>query len=87
MTNGQKQDDSNLIELSEFNNQINMNTETTIGKSLLKEKVGLLQVDLEKLYKDYFNESNFKDFPICKIERMYNDFKLFLMLIESFKKN
>jgi hypothetical protein len=87
LTNGRKIDDSNLIELSEFSNQINLNTDTTISKSILKEKQGLLKVDLEKLYRDYFSDLNFKDFTISKIERMYNDFKIFLRLIESFKQN
>jgi hypothetical protein len=48
---------------------------------------GLLNVDLEKLYKEYFNNSEFKDLSVNKLEKMSNDFKIFLRLIESFKQN
>ena len=43
--------------------------------------------NLEKLYKEYFNNSEFKDLSVNKLEKMSNDFKIFLRLIESFKQN
>jgi hypothetical protein len=48
----------------------------------MREESGLLQVDSEKLYRDYFSEYNFKDFSINQVERIYNDFRIFLKLIE-----
>lgn len=45
----------------------------------------LLNVDLEKLYKEYFN-GDFVEFSIGKLEKMFNDFKIILRLISSFKQ-
>ena len=85
MTDGRKPDDTGLIELSDFNNQTSLNIDSSINKTFLKEKSALLTVDLEKLYRDYFIELNFKEFSISKVERMYNDFRIFLKLIENYK--
>lgn len=73
--------------MSEFNNSILLNTDSTISKDLLNKSVGILNVNLDKLYKEYFNLSNFNEMSIGKIEKMYNDFRIFLRLIESFKQN
>jgi hypothetical protein len=48
---------------------------------------GFLSVDFEKLYKEYFNSIDFNDFSIFKIEKMYNDMRIMLRLIDSFKQN
>ena len=86
-----KQEDRSYIELSDFNHGISLNTDSTISKNLLSSSPssspGLLSVDLEKLYKEYFNNSEFKDLSVNKLEKMTNDFKIFLRLIESFKQN
>jgi hypothetical protein len=86
-----KQEDRSYIELSDFNHGISLNTDSTISKNLLSSSPssspGLLSVDLEKLYKEYFNNSEFKDLSVNKLEKMSNDFKIFLRLIESFKQN
>ena len=86
-----KQEDRSYIELSDFNHGISLNTDSTISKNLLSSSLsscpGLLSVDLEKLYKEYFNNSEFKDLSVNKLEKITNDFKIFLRLIESFKQN
>ncbi len=65
-----------------------MNTESAINKSLLynNTSLGVLYIDLEKLYKEYFN-CEFKEFSINKLEKMFNDFKIVLRLIEIFKQS
>jgi hypothetical protein len=45
---------------------------------------GLLKVDLEKLYKEYFN-NEFKDLTPLKLEKCFNDFRILLRLIQNYK--
>lgn len=69
-----------------------MNTDSVINKNLLNEnylslsKISnpIFSIDLEKLYKEYFN-GEFNEFNILKLEKMFNDFKIIVILIESFK--
>ena len=71
-----------------MNNNILLNTESVISKATYNANgTGLINVDLEKLYKEYFNCIEFKEFSIAKIEKLYNDFRIFLKLIDSFKQN
>lgn len=49
------------------------------GKSLMK-------IDLDRLYKEYFT-SEFKKLPFFKMEKMFNDFKIVLLMIDNFKSN
>ena len=72
---------------------MNINNDSIINKNLLNENYlslskipnPLLSIDLEKLYKEYFS-SEFNEFNISKLEKMYNDFKIILILVESFKQ-
>ncbi len=43
-------------------------------------------INLDKLYREYFSEDISK-LSFFKMEKMYNDFKLVLMLIENFKNS
>ena len=71
-----------------------MNTDSVINKNLLSEsylnvsKISnpIFSIDLDKLYKEYFN-GEFNEFNILKLEKMFNDFKIIVILIESFKQN
>ena len=76
----------NYIEMEDFNHNILINVETSIKKTLISNNLGLLSVEHGKLYKEYFNNKEFSDFPLLKIEKMYNDFKIILRLIDSFKQ-
>jgi len=91
LTNGRKMnldDSNNYIELSNFNQNISINTESVISKSLMNTNAfGLLQVDLEKLYREYFNNTEFNEFTIFKIEKLFNDFRIIVKLIEYFKNS
>ena len=91
MTNGIKQEESsNCIELSDFNQNILINTDSVISKTLMNtdnyNNTGLMHVDLDKLYREYFNSLEFNEMSIFKIEKMSNDFKIMLKLIKSFKQ-
>lgn len=89
LTSANKQDENkkNYIELTDFNHSVLMNTESTISKSLLyKHEVNVMHIDLERLYKEYFN-IDFAEFSIYKLEKMFNDFKIVLRLIEIFRNN
>lgn len=45
------------IELNEFKaNAVNINTSSIINKNLLNENNGIINLNLDKLYKDYFNK-------------------------------
>ena len=71
-----------------MNNNILLNTESVISKATYTtNETGLINVDLERLYKEYFNGIEFKELSIAKIEKLYNDFRIFLKLIDSFKQN
>jgi hypothetical protein len=88
-----KKDETNPIELVELNQNINMNTDSVINKNLLNEnylslsKISnpILSIDLDKLYKEYYN-GEFNEFNILKLEKMFNDFKIIVILIESSKQ-
>ena len=59
-----------------------------INKSLLYDesvKYPLLNVDLEKLYNEYFN-IEFVEFTITRLTKMFNDFKIIIRLVDSFIK-
>lgn len=91
LTNGNKDlEGTNYIELSDLKQNVSINTESVISKShiyqnsSLVKNFGLLYIDLDKLYKEYFS-CEFKEFSIFKIEKMYNDFRIVLRLIELFK--
>jgi len=70
-----------------------MNNDSIINKNLLNEnylkisKISnpIFSIDLDKLYKEYFN-GEFNEFNILKLEKMFNDFKIITILIESFKQ-
>jgi hypothetical protein len=64
-----------------------------ISKSLLSESIAntskianpIFSIDLDKLYKEYFS-GEFNEFNILKLEKMFNDFKIILILINNYKK-
>ena len=72
--------------MADFNHNILINVETSIKKTLISNNLGLLSIEHEKLNNEYFNNKEFSDFPLVKIEKMYNDFKIILRLIDSFKQ-
>ena len=45
----------------------------------------IFSIDLDKLYKEYFN-GEFNEFNILKLEKMFNDFKIIIILINNYKK-
>jgi hypothetical protein len=81
------------IELIEINQNINLNTDSVISKHLIIESFEnnlknfnpIFSVDLDKLYKEYFT-GDFIEFNVFKLEKMFNDFKLLLILINNYKK-
>ena len=88
-----KIDETNPIELIDINQNINLNIESIISKNLLCESFAntskianpIFSIDLDKLYKEYFS-GEFKEFKILKLEKMFNDFKIILILINNYKK-
>jgi hypothetical protein len=76
----------NYIELTDFRQNVLMNTESVINKSNLISSNGLLNVDLDKLYKEYYN-GDFNEYSMFKLEKLYNDFRIVLKLTDSFKNN
>ncbi len=81
---------SNLeyVEFKEVKQNILINTDSIVSKNLLYEtnlKFPLLSIDLDKLYKEYFTYE-FNEFSILKLEKMFNDFKIILRLVDSFIK-
>jgi hypothetical protein len=74
------------IEMNEFkSNSVQTNTSSTISKELLKEQNGLMNIDLNKLYEEYFTK-DLKEMPIRKIDKMVNDFKITLALLDNYSK-
>ena len=73
------------IELTDFKQNIGINSDSFINKSLINNYSGLLMIDLNKLYKEYFN-FDFEDFSFFKMEKLFNDFKIVLRLIDLFKQ-
>ena len=43
--------------------------------------------ELNKLYNEYFTNSDMKDMPLFKLENMYKDFKIIISMISDFKSN
>jgi hypothetical protein len=72
--------------MADMHHNILINTDTSLRKTFISNSSGLLSVDYEKLYREYFNNNEFSEFPLVKIEKMYNDFKIILRLIDSFKQ-
>lgn len=64
-----------------------MNKNILNEKKLQKEKntEPLFLLDTDKINKEYFVSNNINDFNFYKLERMSNDFKIILLLIESYK--
>jgi len=81
------------MELIDFNQNITLNTDSIISKHLLIESFesnskianSIFSIDLDKLYKEYFS-GEFNEFNILKLEKMFNDFKIILILINNYKK-
>ena len=51
-----------------------------------QDALAVFKINLDKLYKEYFNEEMSK-MSFFKMEKMFNDFKITLMLIENFKNS
>lgn len=81
-----KQSDSyqESVELLDYKNDILINTDSTVPKSYLNNSQALLNVDIDKINREYYN-SDFNEMSLVKIEKMSNDFKIVLRLIESFR--
>lgn len=72
------------IELDVFKaNSSIINTSSVMNKELLKEEEGITKIDLDKIYKEYFNK-DLKEMSLFQIEKMINDFKITVMLIDSY---
>ena len=72
------------IELNEFKaNAVNINTSSIINKRLLNENNGIINLNLDKLYKEYFNK-DLKEMSLYQLEKMVNDFKITIMLVDSY---
>jgi mevalonate pyrophosphate decarboxylase len=56
----------------------------TRPKNIVNVNDGLLNINTEKLYKEYCANS-FMENSIMKMENLHNDFKIILKLIESLK--
>lgn len=82
INDNEKKDES--IELNEFKaNAVNINTSSIINKSLLNENNGIINLNLDKLYKEYFNK-DLKEMSLYQLEKMVNDFKITIMLVDSY---
>lgn len=76
---------SNYIELTNLSPHIT--TDSVLSKTLISGNAGTLsKIDLDKLYKEYF-QPDMDDFSIFKMEKMFNDFRIVLKLIENLKEN
>jgi hypothetical protein len=81
------------IELIDIDNDIKMNSDSVISKNYINEsfensiKIAnpIFSIDLDKLYKEYFT-GDFREFNILKLEKMFNDFKILVILINNYKK-
>jgi hypothetical protein len=88
-----KIEEKDPIELIDINQNINLNTGSVISKHLINESYEtnlknsnpIFCIDLDKLYKEYFN-GDFNEFNISKLEKLFNDFRLLLILINNYKK-
>lgn len=45
----------------------------------------LFDLELNKLYQEYFTNCDLSDIPLFKVENMYKDFKIVLSMIKDFK--
>ena len=85
LNNNKNDENANYVELTEFN-YTNDKISKTLSDNLLnyEEAQAIFMINLEKLYKEYFTE-DINKISFSKMEKMFNDFKLVLMLIENFK--
>ena len=64
-------------------NACKINASSVIDKEMLNEEEGLTKIDIDKLYKEYFDK-DLKEMSLFQIEKMINDFKITVMLIDSY---
>lgn len=88
LNNNKNEENTNYVELTEFS----YSNESKIPKSLPDSLISsedvnsILKIDLDKLYNEYFTEDISK-LSFFKMEKMYNDFKLILIMIDNIKAN
>lgn len=88
LNNNKNEENTNYVELTEFT----YSNESKIPKSLPDSLISsedvnsILKIDLDKLYNEYFTEDISK-LSFFKMEKMYNDFKLILIMIDNIKAN
>lgn len=72
------------IELDDVKgNASRINASSVIDKEVMNEEEGVTKIDVDKLYKEYFNK-DLKEMSLFQIEKMINDFKITVMLIDSY---
>lgn len=88
LNNSKNDENSNYVELTEFNYSNETKVPKTLSENLLNynDAQAIFMINLDRLYKEYFTE-DLNKMSLSKLEKMFNDFKLVLMLIENFKNN
>lgn len=86
-----------LKKCEESENTIDLSNENYVKPEQIKNEQVLQQpansdktifgLELNKLYNEYFTNSDLKDMPLFKLENMYKDFKIIISMISDFKSN
>jgi len=80
-------------EESEKNNDSSskISTELIKNEQILQEPANsdqtLFDLELTKLYNEYFTNCDLADIPLFKLENLYKDFKIIISMIKEFKNN
>lgn len=77
------------------NNTLDLNSKLNIelikNEQVLQEPANsdqtLFDLELTKLYNEYFTNCDLNEIPLFKLENMYKDFKIVISMIKEFKNN
>lgn len=88
LNNNKHEENSNYVELTDFIDNESINVSKTLQSSLIENEnaLAIFKINLDKLNKEYFSD-NLNKLSFSKMEKMYNDFKILIMLIENFKNS
>jgi len=68
-----------------------ISTELIKNEQILQEPANsdqtLFELELTKLYNEYFTNCDLADIPLFKLENLYKDFKIVISMIKEFKNN
>ena len=88
LNNNKHEENSNYVELTDFIDNESINVSKTLQSSLIENEnaLAIFKINLDKLNKEYFSD-NLNKLSFSKMEKIYNDFKILIMLIENFKNS